>query len=75
MLLVSRPDAAFGTDAQDGRCRIGYIIGLMSSVLTCPAHILQWASKFTRKQVKSSARGEISPLGEMWDHMEMIREF
>ena len=41
MLLVGWSDAAFGTLAKDGRCRLGYIIGLMSSTLTGPVHILQ----------------------------------
>ena len=44
MLLVGWPDAAFGTHGQDGRCRLGYLIGLMSSTLTGPVRILQWAS-------------------------------
>ena len=57
MLLAGWSDAASGTHAQDGRCRLGYIIGLMASTLTVPVHILQWASKFTRKHVKSSLLG------------------
>ena len=48
MLLAGWPDAAFGTHGQDGRCRLGYLIGLMSSTLTGPVHIPQWTSKFTR---------------------------
>ena len=75
MLLARWPDAAFGTHEQDGRCRLGYLIGLMSSTLTGPVHILQWASKFTRRHVKSSLGEEIFALSEMWDHMDMIREF
>ena len=47
----------------------------MSSTLTGPVHILQWASKFTREHVKSSLGGEIFFLSETWGHMEMIREF
>ena len=75
MLLAGWPDAAFGTHEQDGRCRLGYLIGSMFSTLTGPVHILQWASKFTRKHVKSSLGGENRVLSEMWDHMDMIREF
>ena len=75
MMLAGWSDAAFGTHTQDGRCRLGYIIGLMSSTLTGPVRILQWTSKFTRKHVKSSLGGEIFALSEMWGHMEMIREF
>ena len=74
-MLVGWSDAVFGTHTQDGRCRLGYIIGLMSSTLTGPVHILQWTSKFTRKHVKSSLGGEIFALSEMWDHMEMIKDF
>ena len=68
-MLVGWSDAAFG------RCRLCYIIGLMSSTLTGPVRILQWASKFTRKHVKSSLGGEIFALSEMRGHMERIREF
>ena len=74
-MLAGWPDAAFGTHGQDGRCRLGYLIGLTSSTLTGPAHILQWTSKFTRKHVKSSPGGEIFALSEMRGHMGMIREF
>ena len=66
---------AFGTHAQDGRCHLGYAIGLMSSTLTGPAYNLQWAPKFTRKHVKSSLGGETVAVKEMWGHTEMIREF
>ena len=72
-MLGGWSDAAIGTCSQDGRCRLGYIIGLMSSNLTGPAHILQWDSKFTRKHVKSSLCGEIFALSEMWGHVEMIK--
>ena len=69
MMLVGWSDAAFGTHTQDGRCRLGYIIGLMSSTLTGPVHILQWTSKFTRKHVKSSLGGRYLPsvrCGAIW---------
>ena len=75
MLLVGWSDAAFGAHEQDGRCRLGYLIGLMSSTLAGPVHILQWTSKFTRKHVKSSLGGEIFALSEMWGLMDVIREF
>ena len=75
MILSFWSDAAFGTHLQDGRCRLGYIIALMSSTLTGSAHIPQWPSKFTRKYVKSSLGGEIFALSDMRDHAEMIREF
>ena len=75
MLLAGWSDAAFGTHSQDGRCRLGYLIGLTSSTLTGSVHIPQWTSKFTRKHVTSSLGGEIFDLSEMWGHMDMIREF
>ena len=74
-MLVGWSDSAFGTHAQDGRRRLGYIFGLMSSTLTGPVHNLQWAFKLTRKNVKGSFGGEICALSETWGHMEMIREF
>ena len=74
MMLVGWPDAAFGTHGQDGRCRLGYLIGLVSSTLTGPVHILQWTSKFTRKHVKSPLGGKISALSKTWGYMNMIRE-
>ena len=61
MMLVGWSDASFGAHLQDGRWCSGYIIGLMSSALTGPAHILQWASKFTRKHVKSSLGAGYAP--------------
>ena len=48
MMLAGWSYAASGTHALDGRCRLVYIIGLMSSKLTGPAHFLHWASEFTR---------------------------
>ena len=44
---------------------MGYVIGLMSSTLKGPRHILQRTSKFTRKMVKSSMGREIYALSEM----------
>ena len=46
----------------------------MSSTLTGPVHLLQLASKFTRKQVTSFWGEEILAPSEMWDHMDMIGE-
>ena len=75
LTLVGWSDAAYGKLSEDGRCRLGYIIGLMSSSLSGPCHILQWTSKFTRKLVKSSLGGEVYAFSEMVDHMALIREF
>ena len=75
MSLVGWSDAAYGRLSEEGRCRLGYIIGLMSSSLSGPCHVLQWTSKFTRKLVKSSLGGEVYAFSEMVDHMSLIREF
>ena len=58
-----------------GKCRLGYVIGVMPSNLTGPCHIIQWTSKFTTKLVKSSLGGEVYAFSEMLDHMSMLREF
>ena len=75
MALVGRSDAAYGRLSEEGRCRLGYIIGLMSASLSGPCHVLQWTSKFTRKLVGSSLGGEVYAFSEMADHMALIREF
>ena len=60
---------------QPSKCRLGYGFGLMSSTLCGPCHIVQWASKFTRKLVKSSLGGEVCAFSEMLDYMSMLRGF
>ena len=75
MLLVGWSDAASGTHTQDGRCRLGYIIGLMSPTLAGSDHTLQWTSMFTRRHVESSLGGEIFAFSVMRGHIEIIREF
>ena len=59
MTFVGRSDAAYGWLSEEGRCRLGYIVGLTSSSLSGPRHMIQWASKFTRKLVRSSLDGEV----------------
>ena len=75
MTLVGWSDAAYGDTSCLGRSRLGYIIGIISSNLCGPCHIIQWTSRFTRKTVKSSLGGEIYAFSEMLDHMSMPREF
>ena len=75
MALVGWSDAAYGNTTCVGKCRLGYLIGVMSSNLCGPCHIIQWTSKFTRKLVKSSLGGEVYAFSEMLDHMSMLREF
>ena len=68
------PDAAYGGQSTEGKCQVGYVIGLMSSTLTGPFHILQRTSKFTRKMVKSSMGREIYALSEMADQVLSLKE-
>ena len=75
MSPVGWSDAACGDLSQNGKCRLGYLIGSMSSSLTGPCHVLQWTSKFTRKLVKSSLGGEVYAFSEMIDHMALLMEF
>ena len=75
MALAGWSDAAYGNTTCMGKCRLGYVIGVMSSNLSGPCHIIQWTSKFTRKLVKSSLGGEVYAFSEMLGHMSMLREF
>ena len=71
--LAGWSDAAYGDLSRNGKCRLGFLVGIMSSSLTGPCHVLQWASKFTRKLVKSSLGGEVYAFSEMLDHMSLLR--
>ena len=71
--LVGWADAAFGDQLAEGKFRLDYVIGLMSSTQRGPRHILQRASKFARKMVKSSLGGEVYALSDMADHMLLLR--
>ena len=75
MTLVGWSDAAYGGQSSLGDCRLGYVIGLTSSNLCGPRHLIQWTSKFTRKLVRSSLGGEVYAFSEMLDHTSTIREF
>ena len=75
MTLVGWSEAAYGDQSSLGKCRLGYVIGLTSSDLCGPCHLIQWASKFTCKLVKSSLGGEVYAFSEMLDHMSMLRDF
>ena len=75
MTMVGWPDATYGDQSTKGECRLGYVIGLMSSSLKGPCRILQWTSKFTRKMEKTSLGGEVYALSEMVNHMLLLKEF
>ena len=51
---VGWSDAAHGGQVAGGKCRLGSVIGIVSTSLTGPRHVLQGTSKFTRKLDKSS---------------------
>ena len=72
--LVVWSDAACRNQSIEGRCRMGYVIGLISASLLGPRHILLWAAKFTRKSVTSSLRGEAYAFRGMARHMTLTRE-
>ena len=59
----------------EGKCRLGYVVGVTRSSLAAPRHILQWTSKFTTKLVKRGPGGEVCAVGEMVDHMSLSRGF
>ena len=75
MTLAGWSDAAYGEQSSLGKCRLGYVIGLMSSNLCGPCHIIHWSSKFTQKLVKSNLGGEVYALSKILDHMSMLPEF
>ena len=75
MTLVGLSDAALGDQFSMGKCRLGYVIGIMSSNLCGPCHLVQWTSKLTRKLVKSSLGGEVYAFSETLDPMSMLRGF
>ena len=75
MTLAGWSDAAYGTTTRMGKCRLGYLIGVTSTNLCGPCHIIQWTSKFTRKLVESSLGGEVYAFSETLDHMSMLRKF
>ena len=75
MTLVGYSDTAYSDQSTMGERRLGYVIGLMSSTLRGPYHILQWTSKFTRKSVKSWLGVEVHAPSEMAGRKSMLREF
>ena len=75
MTPVGWSGAAYGDQSRVGKCRLGHIVGPMSPNLSGPCHLAYWASKITRKLVKSSVGGEVYAVSEMLDHMFMLREY
>ena len=75
MIMVGWSDAAYWDQSTEGKCRLGYVIGLTSSTLKGPRHILRQTSTFTRKMVKSSLSGEVYALSETVDHTLLLEDF
>ena len=50
------------------------MIGLMSSTLKGPGHILRRTSNFTREMVESSLGGEVYTLSETADHILLLKD-
>ena len=67
MTSAGWPNAAYGDQSTEGKCRVGYVIGLMSPTL-------RRTSKFAGKTVKSSVGGEVHALSEMVDRMLLLEE-
>ena len=59
----------------DGKCPLGFVIGLMSSVLSGQCRILQSISEFARELVKGSSGGEVYAFCEMTDRVGTLLEF
>ena len=71
------PGAAYEYHLPEVPRRLGCVIRLMSTTLSGPSRILQWAPKFTRKLVERSlgGGGEMFTISEMVEHMTPSREF
>ena len=65
---------AYGDQAPEGECRLGPVIGLMSSTLGGPRHILQLTSKFTRQLDERSLAREVYPPSDKIDRLAFLRE-
>ena len=75
MFLVGWSDAAYGGQSTEGKCRLGYVVGLTSSSLKGPRRVFQRTSKCPREKVKSSIGIEVYALSEMVDHMPLSKDF
>ena len=57
MALAGWSDAAFCEQSAIGKCRLGYVSGLMSSALRAPCRIFHRAAEFSRKSEAISLWG------------------
>ena len=68
MTLVGRPDAAFGDQSTAGKCRFGYVSGLMSSTLK--ASMSHFAVNLQVRQGNGEEQaGRPHAISEMVNHM------
>ena len=74
MTLAGWPDAAYEDQSPKGKCRLGYVLGLLSSTPSGPCRLRQWTSKFTRKLVKSSLGAEAYASSKIMDRAALLRE-
>ena len=73
--FVGRPDAAYGSQTSEGRRRLGYVIGLVSSTPRRPCRVLQSASNFARERARGCFGGQVYVFSQIVDHMNLLREF
>ena len=74
MSLIGWSDAAYEDQSTEGKWRLGHMVGLTSSTLSGPCHLLQWTSEFTRKLEKTGFGGEVYALSEITDHTLLSRD-
>ena len=74
MLLTGWSDVACGDPSAEGPCRLGHVVGLMSSTLGLLCYISQWTSKFSPMLVRSSLGCGVYAFSEMIDHMPLPRK-
>ena len=68
------PDAACRARPAQGKCRLGYVSGLMSPSLLGSCHFPQWTSEFTRKLVRNSLGCEVYAFSGVAGHMSPLLE-
>ena len=84
LTLAGCPASAYGGLTEEGRSRLGYVVGILPSSLWGYVGVAAWnmwrrlllrPSKFTRKLVKGSLGGEAYAVGGVTGHMATLREF
>ena len=59
----------------EGRCTLGFLIGLSAPAVCGPRQLLQRPSKFPRKLIKGSLSGEVYAFSGTMGHMARLGEF